>query len=575
MNYDGFVTRCMRAECDARLIGARVERIHQPDAQTLRLDFRRGSDKYHLLFAMAGNHPAVYLGSQLPENPSQPPHFCMVLRKHLLNARLQSVEQVGLDRVLEFHFQTYDELGERSTMRLVAELMGRHSNVFLLDASDTVIESLRRVGYDVSRVRPVYPGSSYARIPSGKRNLLQDDSALPEGDARSLSKWLVACYEGFGPVAARELLFDANLDPLFPAAHLDEAGQTRLLHALERWKERAEKDAFVPVRLEEDGQTVGYAPIPLQHLPVQSIPSETMSAAIEDFRLREGQQRQTPQPDELLSVVRQRIERAHTKLERMREEFVDSQDRATDLLYADLLSASAHDVPRGAREVTLANLFDEEQAPICIPLDEKKNVWQNAQAYYKKHTKKKNREQALRRQLPQSESELAYLLQVHQSLLTAESGMEIAEIRQELENAGVVKRQRKKKKPQGRSEPLHFTSSDGMSILVGKNNRQNDVLTHRTAARDDVFFHAKDIPGSHVIVRAGGRELSEQTIREAAYLAAHFSSEKNSDRVLVDWTEKKYVRKPKGAQPGMVLYDHFRTVTVDPTAPMEHLQAKK
>lgn len=567
MSYDGIVTRAAVKEMQDQLTGGRINRIHQPEATLLRLDIHQSGVTRKLLLDIAGNTPYAFLAQTVPENPDKPPQFCMVLRKHLQNGRVSAIRQDGLDRVFRIEVDTRDELGVPVVRTLVIELMGKHSNMFLLDENERIIEAMKRISGDISSVRPVYPGVLYTIIPSGKTSLLEGIRMPHKDETAKAAKWLLQTYEGFGPPITREICFRAGIDAALPVAAFSEVDRLRLEEVLEDFKDRIARHRYAPAIA---GEYEAFYAFPLSHTGLEMHGFDSISVCAETFR----KEKRTHRPaDAMLQSMQQsvsrRLERARTKYERMHQEYLESQNRDADLLYADLLSANSHKAQRGASSVTVTNYFDEMLPEIVIPLDPKKNVWQNAQQYYKSFSKQKNREQILSARLPEAKQEITYFQQILQDLAVAETRDEFADIHAGLVEEGVlsVRSRNGKKKRAVRSEPLHFVSSDGYTIYVGKNHRQNDELTMRTAGRDDWFFHAKDVPGSHVIVRAGQEELPERTRMEAAWLASVYSSEKDESHVLVDYTRKKNVRKQKGAKPGQVFYEPYETLTVNLKSP--------
>ena len=573
MSFDGIVTRAMTNELDTLLRGGRINRIHQPGAALLRLDVYAGGKNYKLLLDTAGNTPYVYIADHVPENPEKPPQFCMVLRKHLQGGRIRAIRQIGIDRVMQWEIDTRDELGVETKKVLLAELMGKYANIFLLDARQTIIEPMKRISGDISSVRPVYPCMPYTGFPSGKVSLL-DTLLLPgENEALRIQKWLLQSYEGFGPPLTRELCYQAEIDPSRPASALTGPERTRLEKTLADFREKLLSHSYQPSIM---GAGKAFYAYPLHHLGEDIRACPSMSACVESYRLKKQEQAPTDSPGRgLTQTVRRLLERAQAKAAKMQNEYEDSLDREKDLLYADLLSAHSHAVQRGATEVEVLNYFDENTPMIAIPLDPKKNVWQNAQKFYKAHSKKKSREKRLAVLLPRVESEIAYFRQVLQDLSLVQTREEADEIRAELTDEGILRKKGPQKKRRESSRPYQFVSSDGYTIYVGKNSRQNDQLTMRTAGKDDFFFHAKDVPGSHVIVRADKEPLPKRTQMEAAWLAALYSSEKEENHVLVDYTRKKNVRKQKGAKPGQVLYDPYDTVTVDLKNPASRPEQRK
>lgn len=566
MSFDGIVTRAIVYELQNSIEGARINRIHQPGPTLLRIDVHGEKGARKVLISTGGNSPYLISAKQVPENPQTPPGFCMVLRKHLQNGRIERITQEGLDRVIHFDIQNYNELGIAARLRLTVELMGKYSNIFLCNEEGKIIEAQKRIGRDLSRVRLVYPGLMYTPIESGKTVLTDDPVLPPPPDASNprLQKWLLQTYEGFGPLLCREIAYRAGIDSMLPVCSLTESETDRLKDALRSLYQAIRTNDFMPHHYHgEDGSSSFYA-FPLRHLSEKPIAFSSMSECIEaHLSLAKEIAPTLQQESQLRTLLKQRLERTQSKLGKVQKEFEDSKDREQDLLFADLLSAHASQIPKGRTEITVVNYFDEQQTPVTIPLDPKKNPWQNAQAYYKTYTKNKNREKILREQLPQIREEIRYLQQSLHDLDRAETPAALQEIRNELRETGYLKKEPKQKKKTVSSVPLVFESSDGFTIYVGKNSRQNDELTLKTAGKEDYFFHAKDLPGSHVILRSGTREVPERTVREAAWLAAVFSSEKDADYCLVDFTKKKNVRKPKGALPGAVYYDHYETVQVN------------
>ncbi len=577
MSYDGIVTRCITHELQKYLLGGRINRIHQPNATLIRLDIHNEGKTRKVLLSTGGNAPRLYIAEEVPENPQNPPQFCMVLRKHLQNGKVIGITQEGTDRVIHFDVQSYNELGVSVSLRLTVEMMGKYSNVFLVNESGVIIEAQKRISKEISSVRMVYPGIPYEIIPSEKREIVQS-IALPKAtDADlKLQKWLLQTYEGFGPLICRELAFQAELEPNTSIGSLSQRELERLHQALLAFQTELIENRYKPSIMYEGDTPKAFYAFPLLHMGASVRSFATVSECIEAyFRTAQSAAPTLQQEEAIRQAVRHRLEKTQTKLVKIEAEYEESLDRKEDLVFADLLSANATKVKPGDTEITVENFFDEALAPVTIPLDPKKNPWQNAQHYYKSYTKRKNRERILGEQIPAAKQELGYLLQVLQNLDTIETPAELREIRAELTEQGVLKHKSGKQKPDKRqSSPLAFESTDGFLIYVGKNNKQNDQLTLKTANKEDYFFHAKDVPGSHVILRSGTQEPPERTILEAAWLAAAYSSEKAEEFVLVDYTKKKNVRKAKSALPGAVFYDRYKTLQVDLKNPPTKAQAR-
>ena len=577
MSFDGIVTRAIVHELNENLEGARINRIHHPSPMLLRLDVHGKSGSKKVLISASGNATFLRIAEEVPENPQTPSGFCMVLRKHLQNGRIERIWQEGMDRVIHFEIQSYNELGVAVSLRLTIELMGKHSNIFLLNEDGKIIEALKRVGKDLSRVRMVYPGLPYEPIASDKINVLESLPLPPTDESNpKISKWLLQTYEGFGPLLCRELAYRAGIDANLPVHSMTEEQILALRSELQSLQNRLLQHAYEPSLYEDDRSPAFYA-LSLGHLGSEAVRFDSMSACVEAYHKRSREASPHRQHEsQLRQLLSHRLDRSQSKLAKMQTEYEESKDRDLELVYADLLSAHASQIPKGSPSVTVTNFFDEEQGEVTIPLDPKKNPWQNAQAYYKSYQKSKNREQILKEQLPIVQEEIRYLSQVIHDVSTVQTDQEISEIRSELAKLGYIKDRNTKKKAKSKeSTPLVFESSDGTLIYVGKNNRQNDDLTLKTAGKEDWFFQAKDIPGSHVIVRTGAREISETAIREAAWLAAVYSSGKDEEFCLVDYTKKKNVRKPKGALPGTVYYDRYQTLQVDTKNPTSTPKERK
>lgn len=564
MSYDGIVTHAMVREWNQAFVGGRIQKIHQPTQALLRLDIFNERKTETLILSTAGNSPYGMISNTKPENPQTPPQFCMILRKHLQNGKITTIKQQGLDRIFQFNIQSYNELGEAVEFSLIVELTGKYSNIVLVDETGKIVGAQKRMSKDFFASRLIYPGLPYEPMVTEKKNLLDCTIAIDETEVGTkLQKWLLAEYEGFGPLFCREICLIAGIDANKPRSSLTEEERQQLEKTLKDFQVKLQQGEFTPTIAIENGKDKAYHAYTLNHLglPTESMPTmnETVARFVGNHE-QEGPARALE--SQLLQVLKTRIDRAESKRGKMMEEYHDSLDREHNRLYGDLLSAHGHAIHRGQKEAVVQNYFEEDAPDITIPLDEKKDARQNAAHYYKVYQKKKNRELILEERIPETDREIAFLKQALHDTKMAKTPAEFREVQSLLVQEGYLKQQGKKKK-ESLSKPMRFTSSDGFLIFVGKNHAQNDELTMRFANRDDLFFHAKDVPGSHVILRTDGREVPEQTIQETAILAALYSSEGEEEYVLVDYTEKKNVKKAKKAAPGMVYYEDYKTIQVN------------
>ncbi len=568
MPFDGICLRAVVAELRERILGGRVSRVHQPSSLEVVLVVSRGGTRRLLLSAHAEEARAHLVG-EIPPNPERPPVFCQVLRKHLEGLRLVEVAQPDLERVLFLDFAP--AAGVSCARRLVAEFMGRHSNIILL-ADGIIIDAVKRYSHAVSRHREVLPGRPY--VPPPEADKLNPSEADEEIFSRRLlshpldtpvAAALQKSVAGLSTVLAREVVFRAGL-PVDLALEFCGAHELRLLRsALERMVADVRGGRFRPTLVLDRDRPVDFAALDLTHCGhLERRHGESVSLVIEEYfgrRKRHDSLRREKQS--LLAAIHRHRRRLAAQVEAARAALEEDPERYR--VCGELLMAHLHRVAPGVDSVTLENFYDGGR--VLIPLRPELSPVANAQHYFKKYRKlKRAREEGLEKR-ERLREELAYLEELEMAVELAETPEELADVRRELEEQGYVRgeaRARPHRRPQPESGPLRFLSSDGLEILVGKNNRQNEHLWRHVAADDDLWLHAKDLPGAHVIVRTGGRPVSPTTLEEAASLAAYFSRGRDAGKVPVDYTLRRNVRKPKGARPGMVLYEDFRTVVAVP-----------
>lgn len=577
MALDGAFLSCLRQELWETLEGAKVDKIHQPSREELLLALRSRSGSFKLFFSVRPNAARVGLTSSLPENPAAPPMFCMLLRKRLTGGRLSAIRQNGWERVLYFDFDCYNELGDAVRLTLAAEIMGRYSNLILIDEKGVIVDALKRVDFAMSTVRPLLPGLLYEQ-PTVRPGSLDLSAVTPErmteavcaSEEPSLDKALLAVSHGTSPLLCRETAFRVGGGAALSPSALTEAQTARLTEELRRIKAATEGIGRCPYRVSRpDGSPLEYSFMPIVQYGLDAVGSEesSFSAMLESFyAARDNAERIRHRSQDVRRVLQTATDRIARRLSHQREEQQSSVDREQKRIFGDLLTAELHRVERGADHVELVNYYDPECKTVRIPLDPALSPSRNAQKYYKEYRKAQTAERVLSEQIAAGEEELRYLESVSDALSRAASSREVEELRYELADAGYLRLGGSQKRRPAPLGPLTYRSEDGYTILVGRNNQQNDQLTLRMARGDDLWLHVRNIPGSHVIVLTKGTTPPARTIEQAAMLAAVHSSASGSAQVPVEYTSVRYVHKPRGARPGKVIYDHQQTAYVTPSA---------
>ena len=570
MALDAICLQSVVQELKSQIVGARIEKIQQPARDQIVLLLR---GNLRLLLNAGANQPRIQLTSILRDNPAQPPMFCMLLRKHLVGARVLSIEQPDLERMVILTLQCTDEFGEISQKQLVLECMGRRSNLVLLDAQGRIVECLRRVDADLSAARQLLPGLFY-RLPTplDKLSLLsqeEDSIALARRggeEEAAVDKWVLDHYTGISPLIARELAFRAGgaTDVRFGA--LSGAQRDTLAQEFADTASAIMEDRYTPVILYRDGKPVDftYRSIAQYGAETQVETRESFSQMLDEFYdARERQELSARRGRELTHAVTVARDRMARKAENLKRDYAATQKRDEFRLRGDLITANLYRMKSGEKVLHAENYYEDGCPTIDIPLDPLLSPQQNAAKNYKQYNKLKTAEFHLREQIEKAENERAYLESVLQELSQAETEQEFNEIRRELQETNYLKKSSGKKEQKRAFAPRTFKTSGGFEVLVGRNNVQNDQLTKKADKRD-YWFHTQHIHGSHVILRCAGLTPGDEDLREAAMLAAYFSQAKESSGVPVDYCPVKFVKKPAGARPGMVTYDNYRTLYVTP-----------
>lgn len=567
MSLDGALLHCVKSELE-NLIGARVDKIYQPARDEIVITLRNltSADKSRkaLLFSANGAAARVHLTNAEFANPPAPPMFCMLLRKHLGNGKLLGIRQDGLERVLFFDFECVNEIGDVVVNTLTAEILGRSANI-ILTRGGRIVDSVRRVSGVEDSARRVLPGCEYEMPPRAERlNLLTADvsdilARLSDG---RLAKALMSVLEGISPIFARECAFYAENDVDIACYAAD---KSRVAEFLENARKALNNTACYTL-LSENGKCKDFCFVDIRQygklMNVQHFPSA--NALLDAFYAESARSGTKQRAGELVKTLSSAYSRVSRRLETRKKELSECANREDLRVCGDLINANIYQLERGMTKCVLTDFYTGE--PREIALDARLTPAQNAQKYYTEYRKLDTAEKKLTELIRGDNDELAYLDSVLDSVSRTENDSELAEIRRELREQGYIKGDgRAPDKREKQSEPLRYRSSEGFEVQVGKNNRQNDLLTFKTSKATDIWLHVKDIPGSHVIIRTDGKSPSEQTLIEAAQIAAYHSKARDGSGVPVDYVPVKFVKKPAGAKPGMVIFTNNRTLYVTPS----------
>lgn len=568
MPLDAITMTAVAAELRETLIGGKVDKIYQPTRDEVVLHMRANGGNVKLLLSANPAHPRAQLTAIPRENPETPPMFCMLMRKYFVGGRILEISQPPMERVLEFKFETLNDLGDRVERRMVLECIGRKSNLIMLDGAGRITDCMRRVDADISAQRPLMPGLFYALpTPTGKldptamtaeelRTLVQEKA--PEGDGQD--GWLLDTFSGISPLIARELEFQSG------------GSREELADRLARLVGDINSGNFTPVVLKKGEKTVDFSFMPvLQYGPeVELCRYDSFSNLLDDYyAAKEAQERVKQRGQDFIRSVTQARNRTAKKIANQEEDLHNAANREQMRQFGDIITTNFYQMQKGQTLLRAQNYYDPECGKVEIPLDPLLTPQQNAARYYKDYKKAQKAEEMLTIQLEKNRRELDYLDSVLQTIGLSEGDRDLQEIRQELMDNGYLKQHKRKMTAKGKqkivhSRPMEFRSSAGLTILVGKNNSQNDRLTLKDADKRDIWLHTQKIHGSHVILKTGGAEPDDQSLTEAAMLAAWFSQAKDSGQVPVDYTPVKVVKKPAGAKPGFVIYNTYNTMYVTP-----------
>nr|MBP6492507.1 NFACT family protein [Clostridia bacterium] len=545
MSFDGMVTGAVAHQLSSLLTGGKIEKIYQPEADEIILNIHSGRDNHKLYISSNSSHARIHLIKETTSNPMNPMGFCMLLRKHLQGGRITAIQQMDSERIVEISVDTINEMGFSVNKKLIVEIMGKHSNIIVVDiASNRIIDSIKRISIDVNRYRQLLPGQQYVYPPSqdkvpyyGLTELQIEKFVEDAGD--NTAKALMSHIQGISPMIADEIVYRSGRQ------------DTSIYKIISDLVDEISSDSPSPrVYLQEDGTPFDFHIIPISALSdyYREVSFSDVSEAISYYYSNKSSSNRVRQKSsDLDRAIGNSLDKLYLKKQRLSEDLLKAENSDGLRLFGELLTANLHQIKPGLSKVEVLNYYDNEM--ISIPLDPRFSATQNAQRYYKRYGKAKTAITEKKIQLNETNSDIAYLESVLSYAEKAVTVEEIEELRLELIEGGYLKRRKNNFKPsKSKPTPYQYTTSDGFRVLVGRNNKENDILTFKTASGKDYWFHTKDIPGSHVILFTEGKGLTETAIFEAAGLAAYHSKGRESENVPVDYTQVRHVKKPNGAK---------------------------
>ena len=568
MAFDAVTVAALTKELSDTFQNTRIYKISEPDQNELLLTIKGNSSQYRLLISADASLPLLYLTGDNKPAPLTAPNFCMLLRKHLSNAKIISVTQPGLERIVRITLEHLDEMGDLCRKHLIIELMGKHSNIIFTDDKDTIIDSIKHVSHNVSSVREVLPGREYF-IPKtqDKEDPLEADSASFAATIANAhmpsSKALYSSYTGLSPILSTEICYRAGVDGDASTSSLSETEIKALYDSFSEVMKAVKEGAFKPEIIYDGSVPLEYAAVPLTIYHEKTVKTyDSISKLIEDFyREKSVVVRIRQKSADLRKIVTTALERNVKKLDLQKKQLEDTEKKDKFRIYGELINTYGYSVPAKSKSFEAVNYYTGET--VTIPLDPDMTALENGKKYFEKYSKLKRTAESLTGIIEEVSDEVKQLESILTALDIAVDEADLAEIKEELTESGYIRFKPGTKKQKITSKPFHFVSSDGFDIYVGRNNLQNDRLTFEFANGGDWWFHAKKMPGSHVIVKTEGREVPDRTFEEAARLAAHFSKGRGTDRVEIDYLLKKNVKKPAKAKPGFVVYYTNYSMVID------------
>lgn len=566
MSFDGIFTKAVVDEIYPLLLNGKINKINQPDKNEINLQIYN-KENYKLLLSCANNLSRIHLSEKSKKNPITAYNFCMLLRKHLVGGTIKNIYQHKMDRVVCFEIENLNELKELSKKLLIIEIMGKHSNIILVDKeSNKIIDAIKHIDSRQSSIREVFPNKDYFFVKDEKENILDENYKLPSeilknSEPISMKKFFYTNYLGFSPIISYELLNNSNVDSAVNSANLNDEDIKRIDENFVKTVENIKDKNYYPIFIKDEmNNNKDFYCFDL-NLYEKKESVDSLSKLVESFYHNNSlRDRINQKASGFKKIVNTKLNRLTNKYLAMNDELLNNQSKEDLKINADLLSINIYKIEKGMKKISVENIYDNMKE-IEISLDERKSPRENIEAYYKKYKKLKTADEIIKAELPKIEEEIKYIKQILETIEIITELNELSEIEEELISLGYIRKSKKNKQKLEKSKPYIFETDSGALIYVGKNNLQNENLTLKFANKNDIFFHAQDVPGSHVILR--GANLTEDDYKIAGFLAGYYSYFKNEGYANVDYTEKKHIRKAKGTGLGMVYYDNYKTLFID------------
>lgn len=564
MAFDGIVLKSIVKELNEKLLNGYIQKIYQINEHLIILNIYNKKN-YRLLISSNPQNARIHLTTLKYDNPTTPPQFAMILRKHIQNATIKEIKQIGMDRSVEIVISTKDELGLDSVKRLMIDVMGKYSNIVLTNENYKVIEAIKRISHEMSSVRAVYPGTQFVKLEDDKINIINNTPNLKDLDIPEnykIKKVFYMLFQGFGPQIGDEIGFRANIDLSRNYGSLNYEEKERLNRTFQALTLEIKENNFEPHLYTDKEKSVDFYSIKLLSKGNSYRIYTSMSEVLDIYYLQNVNDNSLNQvKSDLVKTIEQKLSHNVTKLDNLNKDFDKSKEYENYRIEGELLSQVAFNIKKGQKSIDVNNYYDN--SVINIELDPRKSPWENIELKYKKSKKLHKSYKLLLEKIPNLTEEISYLRNIITQINLAQDHNEISEIKEELIDQKILKKPYKSKKiKEEKSSPLRYITNNNNIIYVGKNNKQNEYITLRLANQDDYFFHIKDLPGSHVILK-NNQKIEEYEIKIAAFLAAKFSKNSNDRYIDVDYTQKKNVNKAKGSKPGMVYYTNYTTFRVD------------
>lgn len=566
MSFDGIFTKAVVDEIYPLLLNGKINKINQPDKNEINIQIYN-KENYKLLLSCANNLSRIHLSEKSKKNPITAYNFCMLLRKHLVGGTIKNIYQHKMDRVVCFEIENLNELKELSKKLLIIEIMGKHSNIILVDKeSNKIIDAIKHIDSRQSSIREVFPNKDYFFVKDEKENILDENYKLPSeilkiSEPISMKKFFYTNYLGFSPIISYELLNNSNVDSDVNSANLNDEDIKRIDENFVKIVENIKDKNYYPIFIKDEmNNNKDFYCFDL-NLYEKKESVDSLSKLVESFYHNNSlRDRINQKASGFKKILNTKLNRLTNKYLAMNDELLNNQSKEDLKIFADLLSINIYKIEKGMKKVLVENIYDNMEE-VEISLDERKSPRENIEAYYKKYKKLKTADEIIKAELPKIEKEIKYIKQILETIEIITELNELSEIEEELISLGYIRKSKKNKQKLEKSKPYIFETDSGALIYVGKNNLQNENLTLKFANKNDIFFHAQDVPGSHVILR--GANLTENDYKIAGFLAGYYSYFKNEGYANVDYTEKKHIRKAKGTGLGMVYYDNYKTLFID------------